>query len=246
MDTPLVSIIIPIRTGENIKNIISFIRSSTYKNYEIILVEENAERSNQRNIGIKWAKGKYLLILDSDQCPHPLLIADSVYRMQFNDALYIPETIMTKGLFAYIRNWERQFYNCTPIDCVRFVKRENCPLFDETMAGPEDSDWDRQIKGVKGISGYPVFHYDNISFIDYFRKKAYYAKSMNRFAEKHPNDKVLNFWWRCFGVFFEHRKWKWFLSRPDLAIAVIGIIFIRGLIFKLVTLNIGRGNHTAS
>lgn len=234
-----VSVIIPKRKTEDISHIIGAIERSTYiRGYEyaveIITVNLGLERSIQRNEGIDATSGDYMLILDSDQIPSPDLIGECVYLMEkypFVAGIYIPEIIKTKGLFAYIRNWERQFYNATPIDVVRFVRAKNCPKFDENMSGPEDSDWDRQIKGVKITSWNPVYHYDNIRMIDFFRKKAYYSKSMKRFAERNPNDKILDWKWRCFGVFFERGKWKRFLSRPDLALAVLTLIFIRGVIY---------------
>lgn len=226
-----VSIIVPKRRGENIDNVLESIRNSTYSNYEIIVVDEGLERSEQRNIGISRAKGEFLLILDSDQCIHKSLLIECVFAMRYADALYIPEKVMTKGLFGYIRNWERQFYNQTPIDCVRFVRAKDCPLFDTTMRGPEDSDWDRRIKGKRDITYFNIYHYDNVGIIKFLLKKAYYSKSMRRFAEKYPDDKCLNFWWRCFGVFLEQSKWKRFLSRPDLALAVLLLIFARGVVY---------------
>ena len=229
----MVSIIIPIRRGEDISKTIASINASTHKNYEIVVIDEGLERSRQRNIGIERAKGEYLLILDSDHCISPGLIAECVVYMKIYciSGIYIPEIIKTKGLFAYIRNWERQFYNATPIDVVRFVRAKDCPKFNEDMSGPEDSDWERRIKGVKTISISPLYHYDNVSIIDFFRKKAYYTKSMKRFAERNPNDKILNWKWRCFGVFLEKGKWRRFLSRPDLALAVLTLIAIRGIIY---------------
>jgi hypothetical protein len=235
----LVSVIIPKRRGEDINRVIQAVKNSVYTNIEIIVVDEGLERSTQRNIGIDRAQGEYLLILDSDQVISNSVIHQCVFfcnsdilpGFPFYNSVYIPEIIKTKGLFAYIRNWERQFYNTTPIDCVRFVRSEVCPLFDETMIGPEDADWDRKIPGNKAICSAPLYHYDNIGVLKYFFKKAYYSKSMRRYAEKYPNDKVLDWKWRCFGVFFEKGKWKGFLARPDLAFAVLTIIFIRGIIY---------------
>jgi len=228
---PLVSVVIP-RHGEDLTQVLEAINNSTYGNIEVIVVDEGLERSAQRNIGITRAKGKFLLILDSDQVISPDLIKECVDKMNCGiGGMYIPEIIKTKGFFAYIRNWERQFYNATPIDVVRFVRAKGCPLFDLELSGPEDSAWDRQVKGLRLTSKNPLYHYDNIGMIKYFQKKAYYSKSMKRFAELYPNDKCLDWKWRCFGVFFEQGKWKRFLSRPDLAIAVLAIIFIRGIIY---------------
>ena len=224
-----VSVIIPTTKKERIQALLA---DSNYSNFEWVIVCEGLERSAQRNIGIMRATGEYLLFLDSDQSPSPDLIGECVKLMEVGfSAVYIPEVIKTKGLFAYIRNWERQFYNGTPIDCVRFVRAKNCPTFDPTLNGPEDSDWDRRVPGIRAISKNCLYHYDNIGIKKYFAKKAYYAKSMCKFAQKNKDDKVLNFWWRCFGVFLENGKWRRFLRRPDLALCVLGIIFMRGIIY---------------
>lgn len=228
----LVSVIIPKRRGEDISQAVEAVKNSAYTNIEIIVVDEGLERSAQRNIGITRARGEYLLILDSDQVISPELIGECVRLMNFGyGAIYIPEIIKTKGIFAYIRNWERQFYNATSIDVVRFVRAEFCPKFDTELNGPEDSAWDRKVMGIRTTSRNPLYHYDNIGMLKFFSKKAYYSKSMKKYAEKYPGDQCLNFWWRCFGVFIENGKWKRFLSRPDLALAVLTIILVRGIIF---------------
>lgn len=227
----LVSIIIPTHGNKDLTELLNSIKNSTYQNFEIIVVNENMERSSQRNTGILRAKGTWLLFLDNDQHISEHLLLECVYSMKLVDALYIPEQIMTKGWFGRLRNWERQFYNQTPVDCVRFVRRENCPLFDTNLNGPEDADFDRRIKGKKGVTHAKIYHYDNIGILDFFRKKAYYSKSMSLFAKKHPNDKVFNFWWRCFGVFGEHSKWRRAIRNPIAMLLVWLLIFIRGVIY---------------
>jgi len=228
----MVSIIIATHKGaeRQTHNLVESIKASSYRNYEIIVVNEGKERSTQRNIGIKKAKGEYIFWPDSDWVISPWLLFECVMMMKKCDALYIPENIKTPGLFAYIRNWERQFYNGTCIDVVRFVKRDHCPLFDESLFGPEDTDWDRRVTGKRDITWISYDHYDNVGFKNYFRKKSYYAQSMDRFEKKNKDDKILDPLWRCFGVFFEDGKWKRVLKRPDLFLAVMVIIAIRGVI----------------
>lgn len=233
--TPKVSVIIPTTDKEKdlLNRCVESVKKSTYKNIEIIVVNEGKERSAQRNIGIDRSTGEYFLFLDSDQFISPHLIKECVHKMNTYHAVYIPEKIVTSGFFGYLRNWERQFYTGTKVDVVRFISKP-CPRFDETMHGPEDSDWDRRVNGLRCVSEWPLYHFDNIGFIQYLKKKAYYSKSMKKFQEKWPNDKVLNFWWRCFGVFTEKGKWKICLNYPLNFICLMGLIFIRGIIYKCV------------
>ena len=228
---PAVSIIIPTHKGRNVNGLRGAIATSTFKDYEIIVVDEGKERSAQRNIGIDRAKGEYLLILDSDMYIAPNLLADCVHKIQFCNGVYLREKIITKGWFAKIRNWERQFYTGSAIDVVRFVRRKGCPRFDESMSGPEDSDWERQIPLPKLVSDAWYWHCEDVTLFTYLKKKAYYAESMARFIKKHPHDKILDWKWRCFGVFLEDGKWRRFLSNPPMAIAVLFFVFVRGIIY---------------
>jgi len=201
---------------------------------EIIILNLGLERSLQRNEGLKNMRGNYVLILDSDQKVSPDLIGECVWLMERNldcAGIYIPETIPGKDWFSRLRNWERQFYNGTAVDVVRFVRAKDCPKFDLTLAGPEDADWANKIEGKKLTSKNCFYHYDNVSLKKYLQKKAYYTKSMRRYADKWPQDKCLNFWYRCFGVFLENGKWKRFLSNPLMALGVMGLVFLRGVIY---------------
>lgn len=206
--------------------------ASTYKDIEVLIINEGLGRSAQRNIGIKAATGSYILYLDSDQFVSKHLIQECVDLMKSGYAsVYIPEIITTKGFFGYLRNWEREFYTSTPIDCVRFIRRDCCPLFDETLNGPEDADHDRRVMGLKTTSKNFLYHHDNVTLTSFLKKKAYYSKSMQAYKKKWPNDKCLNFKWRCFDVFLENEKWKLVIKRPDLFICIMILILARGIIY---------------
>lgn len=224
----LVSVIIP-NHGRDITHVLCAVKASFYQNTELIVVDEGKERSEQRNIGIMRAKGDYLLILDSDMIITPWLITECVKLIRCCNGIYLREKIVTPGIFAKIRDWERQFYTGSLIDCVRFVKREGCPLFDTTMDGPEDADWDRKIPHPKLVTHTQYCHLEDINMYQYFKKKAYYAKSMPQYKAKHPNDKVLDFKYRCWTVFTENGKWKK-LFHPYV-FGVIFTIFVRGVIY---------------
>ena len=225
----LVSIIIPTHQGRNLDQVLGAIAKSEYRNVEVVVVSEGKERSAQRNIGIDRAKGQYLLFLDSDMVITPTLIRNCLSLIYHCHGIYIPEIIKTKGLFGRVRNWERQFYTGTAVDAVRFVRADKCPRFDEGMSGPEDSDWDRRIEHKMVLKNDCFYHYEDIGFIGYFKKKAYYAESMNKFNKANPGDKVVNFKYRCWTVFTENGKWKR-LFHPFVFILAL-TIFLRGLIY---------------
>lgn len=223
----MVSVIVP-NHGRDISNL----RASLSKGVDLVHIDRGLERSAQRNIGIRESKGDYLLFLDSDQSISPKLIDECLELFSFGySAIYIPEVIIAKSLFGRIRMFEREFYTGTPVDVPRFVRRKFCPFFDEDLHGPEDSDWGNRIPGVKTISRNVLYHHDDISPIEYFRKKAYYTKSMKRYKEKWPNDPVLNPIYRCFIVFVENGKWKKMIRHPFLSLGMFIIIFIRGIIY---------------
>lgn len=228
----LVSIVIPIvRNDIHIKECLEHINASTYKDIEIIVVDEGLERSAQRNIGIKKSKGEYLLWLDSDMMISPRMIEDCVNKIETIEGcigLYIPERIVTKGWFGKLRDWERQFYTGTLVDVMRFVRLKDCPLFDETLHGVEDSDWERRI-AVKAVCDYSFNHHDKVGLIKYLKKKSYYAQCIPRYKAKNPDDQLVTFWYRCVWIFLERGKWKKFLSAPHMAFAVMCLLFARGI-----------------
>lgn len=199
---------------------------------EFIEVNIGLERSAQRNIGIKKATGDIIIWLDSDQTLSEGLVDEikDLIRCGYT-AIYIPEIIVARSFFGAIRAFERTFYVGTAIDVPRAVLRSECPLFDETISGPEDALWGSKIKGMKGTSKRPLYHHDDIGFFEYCRKKAYYSKSMKRYAQLNPDDRCLNLKYRCFDVFVEDGKWKKILRHPILTLGVFGLLIVRGVIY---------------
>jgi glycosyltransferase involved in cell wall biosynthesis len=229
-----ISVIVP-NHGRDIENLTEAIERSPVQedvDVEIIFINHFGERSRQRNIGINAAKGDYFLILDSDQSISPGLLMECCKLMKSGySCVYIPEVIIADSFFGRIRAFERQFYTGTAIDVPRFVRRDCCPMFDENMIGPEDADWGNRIEGFRATSKDVLYHHDDISFREYCRKKAYYTKSMRRYAEKWPGDPCLDIKYRCWTVFVEKGKWRKLIRHPVLAICIIFIILVRGVIY---------------
>lgn len=223
----IISVIVP-NHGRDLKKLIYSLPNSV----ELVVVDEGLERSTQRNMGINKAKGFAFLILDSDQSVSPGLIdeCEDILRQGY-DCAYIPEVIVADSFFGKIRAFERTFYTGTSVDVPRLVTRKACPYFDENLTGPEDADWGNRIKGDRAITKNVLFHHDDIGFIEYCKKKAYYTKSMLKYQKKWPDDKCLKLKYRCWTVFAEKGKWKKLLRHPVLSIGIIFILTVRGVIY---------------
>lgn len=211
---PLVSVIITTKNEEkNIPNCLESIKNQSYKNIEVILVDnfsvdktvnlaekyrvtiyfKGNERSAQRNYGAKVAKGEYLLYLDADMIlESTTLIQDCVAKCRNDnvDALYVPEKIVGTGFWIKVRDFERSFYTGTVIDAVRFIRTSlflKVEGFDETLIGPEDWDFDRKIRNVgrTEIADVSLCHNEgHFNMKRYLEKKGYYTDGIQRYIDK--------------------------------------------------------------
>ncbi|OGD54601.1 hypothetical protein A3J78_00390 [Candidatus Beckwithbacteria bacterium RBG_13_35_6] len=273
---PLVSITVACKNEEkNIANCLKSIKKQTYpqNKIEIIVVDNNSkdktkqfakkytpkifnygpERSAQRNFGmLKKSQGKYLMFLDADMTLNPKTIAAAVSKLEQTDliALYIPEKIVGNSYWSVVRNFERQFYDATPIDGLRFFRKEafiKAGGFDEKLTACEDWDLDKRIKklGKTGIlsrhTNEVIYHHDpaNLNFKKYLTKKANYFPSCKKYINKWGFNnkevkKQFGFLYRYLIVFLENNKWKNFLAKPWLTCSLyilkicLGIVFIIG------------------
>ena len=217
-NSPLVSIVITTLNEEkNIENCIRSILSQTYKNTEIIVVDNDSsdrtkeiakrytdkvfnfgpERSAQRNHGIEKAKGEYVIYLDADMILDSKVIEKCVEKAQNNAdivALYVSEIVMGKSFWSRVRRFERSFYDATVIDCVRFIKKSafvEVGGFDESMTGPEDWDLDKKLRNIGKVAliKTPIHHNEaEFNLKKYLAKKGYYAQSFDKYITKWGKD----------------------------------------------------------
>lgn len=168
--TALISVIITTKNEEaTIKKLILSIRKQSYKNYEIILVDNNSldetstiarkmgirvynygpERSAQRNYGSKLSKGKHFLFLDADMELTKNVISECIKSVR-NDpkigAVVILEESKAESFWEKVKAFERSFYNLRE-DKITYAARffpkkvfKQIQGYDETLTGPED--WD--------------------------------------------------------------------------------------------------------
>lgn len=213
LSSPLVSVVITTKNEEaNIANCISSVKNQTYKNIELLLVDNYStdstqniakslgakvfskgnERSAQRNFGVQMALGKYLLYLDADMIISDRLVEDCVELSEASDlvALYVPERIVGEGFWIKVRDFERSFYTGTVIDAVRFIRRDVFIAvggFDESLIGPEDWDFDRKIRAVgkTAVSNACLFHNEGkFKMNRYLKKKGYYTDGIQTYVHK--------------------------------------------------------------
>lgn len=119
------------------------------------------ERSAQRNFGIKkCATGKYIMYLDADMILSRRCIElchDQISKRPNCAGLFVKEIILGKSLFNTIRRFERSFYDGSPIDAVRFMRRDDFLKiggFDETLferGSGEDWDLDKSLKSIGSL-----------------------------------------------------------------------------------------------
>lgn len=177
----LVSVIVTTKNEEkNIANCLKSIQDQSYKNTEIIVVDNNStdktkeivkgnpasnhisfyshgpERSAQRNFGVQKSKGIYVIYIDADMILSSDLVENCVNYMSANSciALHISEQVIGKGYWGKVRRFERSFYDGTVIDGARFMQKETflkIKGFDENLSGPEDWDIDKKIKKIGKI-----------------------------------------------------------------------------------------------
>jgi glycosyltransferase involved in cell wall biosynthesis len=137
--SPLVSVIIPTKnSAEFLENCLKSIKSQTYKNIEMIVVDNNSsdntkeialkytklvfnkgpERSAQRNFGASKSKGEYLLFIDSDMELSKTVVEDCIRQVESYPStslrtlggIIIPEESVGEGFWAKCKALERSFY----------------------------------------------------------------------------------------------------------------------------------------
>lgn len=179
-----VSVIVTTKNeAHNIENFLKSIKEQTYKNIEIIVVDNGStdttkeiskkytdmvfdkgpERSAQRNYGVEVSNGSYVLVLDADMLLTPGVIAECVSVVTVNPdikTITIPEVSFGENYWAKAKALERSFYFNDPagsaIEAARFFERPAFLEFggyDLNITGPEDWDLPERIN-----QKYPLKH----------------------------------------------------------------------------------------
>jgi glycosyltransferase involved in cell wall biosynthesis len=170
--TPRVSVVVSTKNEERvIARCLESIRLQTYPNIELIVVDNYStdrtqdiardytphvfargpERSAQRNFGLlQQATGEIGAYIDADMILGPSVIDQSVSLLQSGCiGVYVPEIVIGRSHWIPARNFERSFYDGTPVDAARVFKldafRAVSGFDEEIFSSGSGEDWDLDI-----------------------------------------------------------------------------------------------------
>ncbi len=214
---PLVSVIISTFNNEKTIGVcLKSIKNQSYTEIEIIIVDEwskdktvkiaksfgakvyfyGKERANNRNFGIKKAKGEYFFILDSDMELEKNIIEEcvNICLSRKAEGVVIPEKSVGEGYWANVRAFER-IYNKgnNNVEAARFFPKkviQKIGEYDTEIVGAED--WDLQQRFFKNgfkvtrTTGFLIHHEGNINLLKLLKKKMYYGKAFLLYQKRYP------------------------------------------------------------
>lgn len=218
MKNDLISIIIStLNESKNIEQCLLSCQKQTYKNIEIIVVDNFSkdkttriarkytnkcylsgdERSSQRNFGAKKAKGGYLLFLDADMRLTKNCLTEAIDKIKKgNTIITFPEISTGQNFWGKSISLERSLYQKEKLLAAArlfprslFIKLKG---YDKTLFAGED--WDLTIRAQSlrfklVFTNAPIIHKENARSIkEILRKKMYYSKNISLYAQKHPEE----------------------------------------------------------
>jgi hypothetical protein len=155
------------------------------------------ERSAQRNRGAEVARGRYVLMLDSDMVLSQNVVERCIdtARATGAAALVVPEVSIGVGFWAACRALERSCYaGDATIEAARFFERSvylGLGGYDETLWAGEDWDLAARVAMVHEVGrakGCTIVHDEGrLRLGPHLRKKYYYGKSFTPYLRQHPD-----------------------------------------------------------
>jgi len=209
MERPLVSIIIPAyNEGMVIERLLKSIKGQTYKNIEIIVVDDGSsdktftlakkytdkvykklrrsERSATRNFGASKSKGKYLFFLDADMELTSDVVSACIkkaVRFKKVGGIVIPEESIANTFWEKVKAYERSFYNLKGdynIEAARFFNRS---IYDKAGGYDETvtgpEDW--LLPETIRKKGYQILRVDNTYIYHHERIKNIFSLAKKKY-----------------------------------------------------------------
>lgn len=254
-NNPLVSIIIPTKnSAEFLENCLRSIISQTFKNIEIIVVDNNSidktkkiakkytklvfnkgnERGAQSNYGITHAKGKYIYRIDGDFLLNKNVIMEAVFKCEKEnlDGIAIHNTSNPSiSFWAKVRKLERDTYiDDDLIVGLRFYKKtawKKIKGYNESIIWDDYDFHNRFIKqDLKwGRIKAKESHFgEPKSLSDIFWKSYFYGKEMPQYIKTNPGRGIRQIN-PIRASYFKH--WKSFLKEPVLTVGFLLMLLVK-------------------
>lgn len=166
------------------------------RRYADVVLTAGPERSAQRNLGVRTARGEWILWIDADMILEPTVVSRclQVARQSGAVAVSIPERTIGPGYWTACRALERSCYLDDPsLFNPRMLRRDyllGMGGFDEAMAGPEDTDLRHRLTEAGAVMAHCDAFIDHdegqLTLTDVIRKRVYYGRSLPAFAQANP------------------------------------------------------------
>lgn len=254
---PLVSVIIACKNnGEHIRRSLESIKNQSYKNIELIIVDNFStdgtykiaqeytdnvyqlwpERSTQFNYGFKQSKWEIIYRIGAEFVCELDLIEKWVYKIihDWYDALAVHNRSVGNSIWAKVRYYERESYkNDDSIVAVRFMKREvfeSVGMFNEELVAWEDFDLHNKIVAA----WYKWWHLDAVeehiwepkNLYEVWKKFYYYGRTIRKYQKF--NKEISKKQLMFFRPQFQSLQ-KQLLLKPSLFIAFWFYMFVKYL-----------------
>jgi len=258
----MVSVIVPTKNSSKfLEQCLDSIKNQTYKNIEIIVVDNNSmdntkeiakkytdkvynfgpERSAQVNFGVKNSIGKYVYKVDSDFVLDVKVIEECINKINegFDAAVVHNSPDVSVSWIAKIRKFEVDMYKYDLThSSARFLKKdvyEKINGFNESITAGEDYDFQNKLNrfGFKtGFIDAEALHLDEPkSFWKHMKKYYNYGKNFVNYTKDNKEESSDQLSFFR-GVYF--KNWKKFIQHP-----ILGIEFIIYSLFKFCFGGIG-------
>jgi len=216
-DKPLISVIIPTKNSEaTIKKCLESIKGQTYRNIEIIVVDNHSTDKTRKialkyadktllqgggmgvqvNKGVDAAEGEYIAYFDCDMYLSERVIEECLAKAEKGyDAIIIPEKCVENSFLAKCRNIEKGIYEGElDIEAARFYKKaafKKVGGIDERLKGFRDYDVYQKVKmagyHVVRISDSVITHDVSPNLKEILVKRALRAETFYTYFKNHPN-----------------------------------------------------------
>ena len=186
--------------------------------YTSNVFDKGPERSAQRNYALSLAKGKYVMIIDSDMVLSSEVVSQCVTNMESDKAhkaIIIPEESFGQGFWAQCKKLERSFYvGQDAIEAARFFDAASYRKlggYNEDLTGGEDWDLTKRFRGLGLISRCEAYIYHDEGhpkFTRTVKKMYYYGRHASQYFEVNPTQSAMT------DQSGPLQRYKLFLSKP--------------------------------